>query len=169
MPQPGQGEHGHHRRARCLRVLELTEQVAAATLLAANQGVWLRARQADARPLPPALARCTSCCWPTSPGHRRPRPGRRPAPVPATYRPAPLEAACVTPGCFTSTAKSSCRSSTWTACTSSGTGITSSTWKSRAAPARAPATTTADAASGYHWPVIDLQLRYVRGAVFGQR
>ncbi|MDU9389519.1 aromatic amino acid ammonia-lyase [Pseudomonas sp. zfem002] len=38
-----------------LRVLELTEQVAAATLLAANQGVWLRAREADARPLPPAL------------------------------------------------------------------------------------------------------------------
>ncbi|HDS1734214.1 aromatic amino acid ammonia-lyase [Pseudomonas sp. BP8] len=39
-----------------LRVLELTEQVAAASLLAANQGVWLRARQAGARPLPPALA-----------------------------------------------------------------------------------------------------------------
>ncbi|MFK5733368.1 aromatic amino acid ammonia-lyase [Pseudomonas urmiensis] len=38
-----------------LRVLELTEQVAAATLLAANQGVWLRRRQADERPLPPAL------------------------------------------------------------------------------------------------------------------
>ncbi|MDG9884372.1 aromatic amino acid ammonia-lyase [Pseudomonas sp. GD04058] len=38
-----------------LRVLELTEQVAAATLLAANQGVWLRGREADARPLPPAL------------------------------------------------------------------------------------------------------------------
>ncbi len=38
-----------------LRVLELTEQVAAATLLAANQGVWLRSREADARPLPPAL------------------------------------------------------------------------------------------------------------------
>ncbi|AIR89069.1 HAL/PAL/TAL family ammonia-lyase [Pseudomonas cremoricolorata] len=39
-----------------LRVLELTEQVAAATLLAANQGVWLRSRSADAPPLPPALA-----------------------------------------------------------------------------------------------------------------
>ncbi|MGG5287819.1 HAL/PAL/TAL family ammonia-lyase [Pseudomonas shirazensis] len=39
-----------------LRVLELTEQVAAATLLAANQGVWLRARQADSHALPPALA-----------------------------------------------------------------------------------------------------------------
>ncbi|MCU1735242.1 MULTISPECIES: histidine ammonia-lyase [unclassified Pseudomonas] len=39
-----------------LRVLELTEQVAAATLLAANQGVWLRGREADARDLPPALA-----------------------------------------------------------------------------------------------------------------
>ncbi|WP_028695675.1 HAL/PAL/TAL family ammonia-lyase [Pseudomonas cremoricolorata] len=39
-----------------LRVLELTEQVAAATLIAANQGVWLRSRQADATPLPPALA-----------------------------------------------------------------------------------------------------------------
>ncbi|WP_263262133.1 aromatic amino acid ammonia-lyase [Pseudomonas sp. RIT-PI-S] len=39
-----------------LRVLELTEQVAAATLLAANQGVWLRGQAADARPLPPALA-----------------------------------------------------------------------------------------------------------------
>ncbi len=39
-----------------IRVLELTEQVAAATLLAANQGVWLRSRTEDARPLPPALA-----------------------------------------------------------------------------------------------------------------
>lgn len=39
-----------------LRVLELTEQVAAATLLAANQGVWLRARQGDGAPLPPVLA-----------------------------------------------------------------------------------------------------------------
>ncbi|MGV2833220.1 HAL/PAL/TAL family ammonia-lyase [Pseudomonas shirazensis] len=39
-----------------LRVLELTEQVAAATLLAANQGVWLRARQAESHALPPALA-----------------------------------------------------------------------------------------------------------------
>jgi len=39
-----------------LRVLQLTEQVAAATLLAANQGVWLRGREADAAPLPPALA-----------------------------------------------------------------------------------------------------------------
>ncbi|MND51548.1 histidine ammonia-lyase [compost metagenome] len=39
-----------------LRTLELTEQVAAATLLAANQGVWLRSREADARDLPPALA-----------------------------------------------------------------------------------------------------------------
>jgi histidine ammonia-lyase len=39
-----------------IRVLELTEQVAAATLLAANQGVWLRAQAEDARPLPPALA-----------------------------------------------------------------------------------------------------------------
>ena len=40
-----------------LRVLELTEQVAAATLLAANQGAWLRSQQPQARPLPPALAR----------------------------------------------------------------------------------------------------------------
>ena len=39
-----------------LRVLELTEQVAAATLLAANQGVWLRNRASDARPLPAPLA-----------------------------------------------------------------------------------------------------------------
>jgi len=39
-----------------IRVLELTEQVAAATLLAANQGVWLRSKAEDARPLPPALA-----------------------------------------------------------------------------------------------------------------
>ncbi|UVJ44415.1 aromatic amino acid ammonia-lyase [Pseudomonas sp. LS1212] len=39
-----------------LRVLELTEQVAAATLLAAQQGLWLRGRAEDARPLPPALA-----------------------------------------------------------------------------------------------------------------
>lgn len=39
-----------------LRVLELTEQVAAATLLAANQGVWLRNQAPDARPLPPVLS-----------------------------------------------------------------------------------------------------------------
>ncbi len=39
-----------------LRVLELTEQVAAASLLAANQGVWLRGREADAPSLPPVLA-----------------------------------------------------------------------------------------------------------------
>ncbi|WP_043300893.1 HAL/PAL/TAL family ammonia-lyase [Pseudomonas sp. M47T1] len=39
-----------------LRVLELTEQVAAATLLAAQQGVWLRGRGEGARPLPAPLA-----------------------------------------------------------------------------------------------------------------
>ncbi|WNW13022.1 aromatic amino acid ammonia-lyase [Pseudomonas sp. DTU_2021_1001937_2_SI_NGA_ILE_001] len=39
-----------------LRVLELTEQVAAATLLAANQGLWLRSRAPEARPLPAPLA-----------------------------------------------------------------------------------------------------------------
>ncbi|WP_287030863.1 HAL/PAL/TAL family ammonia-lyase [Pseudomonas sp. UBA6310] len=39
-----------------LRSLELSEQVAAAALLAANQGVWLRAGQADSRTLPTALA-----------------------------------------------------------------------------------------------------------------
>ncbi|MNC68552.1 MIO-dependent tyrosine 2,3-aminomutase [compost metagenome] len=39
-----------------LRVLELTEQVAAATLLAAQQGLWLRGRGTGAAPLPPALA-----------------------------------------------------------------------------------------------------------------
>ncbi|WP_321864883.1 aromatic amino acid lyase, partial [Pseudomonas paraveronii] len=39
-----------------IRVLELTDQVAAATLPAANQGVWLRAHAAEARPLQPALA-----------------------------------------------------------------------------------------------------------------
>ena len=39
-----------------LRSLELSEQVAAATLLAAQQGVWLRQRQEDARPLPAPLA-----------------------------------------------------------------------------------------------------------------
>jgi len=39
-----------------LRSLELSEQVAAATLLAAQQGVWLRQRQEDARPLPEPLA-----------------------------------------------------------------------------------------------------------------
>ncbi len=39
-----------------LRSLELSEQVAAAALLAANQGVWLRAGQADSRTLPAALA-----------------------------------------------------------------------------------------------------------------
>ena len=39
-----------------LRSLELTEQVAAATLIAANQGVWLRQHQPNARPLPAPLA-----------------------------------------------------------------------------------------------------------------
>ncbi|WP_313517971.1 aromatic amino acid ammonia-lyase [Pseudomonas sp.] len=39
-----------------LRSLELSEQVAAAALLAANQGVWLRAGQTDSRALPTALA-----------------------------------------------------------------------------------------------------------------
>ncbi len=39
-----------------LRVLELTEQVAAATLLAAQQGLWLRGRAAGGHALPPALA-----------------------------------------------------------------------------------------------------------------
>jgi histidine ammonia-lyase len=38
-----------------LRSLELTEQVAAATLIAANQGVWLRQRSEGARPLPTPL------------------------------------------------------------------------------------------------------------------
>ena len=38
-----------------LRSLELTEQVAAATLIAANQGVWLRQRGQTARPLPAPL------------------------------------------------------------------------------------------------------------------
>jgi len=38
-----------------LRSLELTEQVAAATLMAANQGVWLRQRDGQARSLPPTL------------------------------------------------------------------------------------------------------------------
>ncbi len=35
-----------------LRVLELTEQVAAATLLAAQQGVWLRCEQGGQPPAP---------------------------------------------------------------------------------------------------------------------
>ena len=39
-----------------LRSLELTEQVAAATLIAANQGVWLRQRQPAARALPAPIA-----------------------------------------------------------------------------------------------------------------
>ncbi|MGX4641293.1 HAL/PAL/TAL family ammonia-lyase [Massilia sp. SYSU DXS3249] len=41
----------------CLRVLELTEQVAAALLIAVRQGVWLRMRLEPARPLPEPLAR----------------------------------------------------------------------------------------------------------------
>ena len=39
-----------------LRSLELTEQVVAAALIAANQGVWLRQRQPAARALPAPLA-----------------------------------------------------------------------------------------------------------------
>ena len=41
----------------CLRVLELTEQVAAALLVAVRQAVWLRVRLEPARPLPAPLAR----------------------------------------------------------------------------------------------------------------
>ena len=40
----------------CLRVLELTEQVAAALLVAVRQGVWLRCRVNKDAVLPPALA-----------------------------------------------------------------------------------------------------------------
>jgi hypothetical protein len=152
-----------------IRVLELTEQVAAATLLAANQGVWLRARQADARPLPPALARCTRLLARTSPGHRRPRPGRRTAPVPATYRRATLEAACVAPGC-------SRRHGNPRAVLRRRQHERGLARALRQVPgsrplrlARRSATTTGMLESGYAWPVIDLQLRYVRGATFGQR
>jgi len=41
----------------CLRVLELSEQVAAALLIAVRQGVWLRCRVNNEAVLPPALAR----------------------------------------------------------------------------------------------------------------
>jgi histidine ammonia-lyase len=40
----------------CLRVLELTEQVAASLLIAVRQGVWLRCRVNPDVPAPPALA-----------------------------------------------------------------------------------------------------------------
>jgi histidine ammonia-lyase len=40
----------------CLRVLELTEQVVAALLIAVRQGVWLRCRVTPDVPAPPALA-----------------------------------------------------------------------------------------------------------------
>jgi histidine ammonia-lyase len=77
-----------------IRVLELTEQVAAATLLAANQGVWLRA-QAERPPVAAGAGRHARRTGQDFARHRRPRPGRRTAPVPATYRRATLEAACV--------------------------------------------------------------------------
>jgi histidine ammonia-lyase len=41
----------------CLRVLELTEQVAAALLITVRQGVWLRQRVDAERKLPAPLAR----------------------------------------------------------------------------------------------------------------
>jgi histidine ammonia-lyase len=41
----------------CLRVLELTEQVAAALLITVRQGVWLRCRLDPSRTLPAPLAR----------------------------------------------------------------------------------------------------------------
>jgi histidine ammonia-lyase len=41
----------------CLRVLELTEQVAAALLITVRQGVWLRQRVDPAKTLPAPLAR----------------------------------------------------------------------------------------------------------------
>ncbi|MDK6075942.1 HAL/PAL/TAL family ammonia-lyase [Massilia varians] len=40
----------------CLRVLELTEQVAAALLIAVGQGIWLRTRGGEAHVVPRALA-----------------------------------------------------------------------------------------------------------------
>jgi histidine ammonia-lyase len=40
----------------CLRVLELTEQVTAALLVAVRQGVWLRQRAAPGVPVPAPLA-----------------------------------------------------------------------------------------------------------------
>ena len=40
----------------CLRVLELTEQVAAALLIAVSQGIWLRTRGGEAHVVPRALA-----------------------------------------------------------------------------------------------------------------
>lgn len=40
----------------CLRVLELTEQVAASLLIAVRQGVWLRCRLNPLVAAPPALA-----------------------------------------------------------------------------------------------------------------
>ena len=48
--------------------------------------------------------------------------------------------------------------------------VTSSTWKWCAARCSTrSATTTHMLDAGYAWPVIDMQLRYVRGAKFGQR
>jgi hypothetical protein len=78
-----------------IRVLELTEQVAAATLLAANQGVAARPGRRRAAVAAGAGRHARRAGQGLPAGHRRPRPGRRTAPVPATYRRATLEAACV--------------------------------------------------------------------------
>ena len=51
----------------CLRVLELTEQVAAALTLAAVQGVTLRRRQAEAPALTPAVEHFMHCVGQHSP------------------------------------------------------------------------------------------------------
>lgn len=40
----------------CLRVLELTEQVAAALLIAVRQGMWLRMNLGCSLPVPPRLS-----------------------------------------------------------------------------------------------------------------
>jgi hypothetical protein len=93
-----------------MRVLELTEQVAAATCSPPTRASGC----APARPTPGRCRqrwrRCTRSCWPTSPRSSKTAPWKANCACACNVSPATLEAACVSPGCFTSTRKSSCRS-----------------------------------------------------------
>jgi len=131
-----------------IRVLELTEQVAAATLLAANQGVWLRAQAEDARPLP-WKANCACACN-VSPRN--------------------------TGGCMRSPGV--LHSDTEILVPFFDIDTMNVVWHGHyvkylevarcALLDKIGHNYTAMLEAGYAWPVIDMQLRYVRGATFGQ-
>lgn len=154
-----------------IRVLELTEQVAAATLLAANQGVWLRAQAEDARPLPPSLAAMHA---ELAKDFRR------------SSKTAPWKANCAcacnasphnTGGCMRSAGV--LHADTEILVPFFDVDTMHVVWHGHyvkylevarcALLDKIGHNYTHMVESGFAWPIIDLQLRYVRGAVFGQR